>query len=86
MVTGALFGPGSFKETQAYYDNKGRTLSSKQTNTVVNATDPKQAYNNILDTRLRDQIKRLDKKDLTKKEKDEKLKKLIERMKRLKGE
>jgi hypothetical protein len=85
-VKGALFGPGSFKETQAYYDNKGRTLSSKQTNTVVNATDPKQAYNNILDTRLRDQIKRLDKKDLTKKEKDEKMKKLVERMKRLKGE
>jgi hypothetical protein len=85
-LRGAIFGKGSFPETEAYYDNDGRFLSEKQTNSVVEADDQKQAYNQVLDERFERAIQDLQKSDVSEKEKSEKLEKLLKRLRNLKGE
>jgi len=60
IVRGALFGPYATTEGQAYTKNERRPLSERQTQMYLNAPNPQQFYDTLMDRRRREtELKKL---------------------------
>jgi hypothetical protein len=84
IARGVLFGPSSFPETQAYYDNNTRSLSSKQTAELDKQIRKGKSGENMYKifmlerkmNKLEDEKKEIGKSSISRQEKSEQVKKL----------